>query len=1015
MQAVVDTENVNIKGAPGGGGLFGDLLTKLKGKPAASNTQVEEVKGVQINAGGNALIDADQNIKAQSLQMQAGQQATVTADGNVEITSQQAYSKTQSGSDVRQNLQTERTLIQGGTGVEVYGKQSVNIVSADIKTDRGQAKVTSAGDVTLGYNTDTEQHNWTTSSSSGNVFKSKTTTSQHETLDKTAQVTQISGGQVVVLGNNVKSEGAKLDGSQLVQLEGANNTQLYAVQEVHQYTKNSQTSSGVLGITYSKSSSTDTTIKSEALGTRLTSDEAVRVGVGAVTDVQGAILTAPKVDFVRSAGADTSKDGELILGGSTNTTQTSHTEKTTTAGVYQEMSGRGETTQTLNQTQIKGKVNIANGINTTVVIPEGDFKSQVQQLSQQPGMAYIGELAKNPKVNWTQVKLAYDKWEYSQEGLTPAGAAILAIAIAAYTGGMGAELLGGTAGTAATATTAATQATLMGSTALGAAANTGFAALTSSAGVSFVNNGGDIGKTLKDMGSSQNVKGVLTAMVTAGVLTELGSTPTATGQTGANAQAISTTQAVDKFAANLMQNVTNNVASAVVSSAINGTPLNEDTLSTALSSALITAGMAQAANSIGDAASGKNPALNSYTQAMAHALAGCVGGAATTGNSGGCSAGAVGAVVGELSAKFATESGMDAGGALKLATTMSAVAGAMVGGPNSAAAVNVASQMGTNAALNNYLYHYKGKIIARDSKDNDKIINLTDDDLRKLAAENPEVLNQLIAGIGKTDAPIVVKDSSAQNMTGSSIQDLRNPNDRTAIAKESDMGYVNINGQARVFVQTGMDNTRQDAGVSAQALSKTLGGVNTGYINNGTEGLTGDVGEYLPNSLSKKDVLNEYTYRTLNAQGQTLIVTHSAGNEDARKALQAGVMYGHSYDNLSFVSLGSPVSNSVMKNSVTNAGANYLGQVNDWRDPVTYSKTAGVAVIGGGLVGVGLAGVGIVTFNPVLLYTGGSIAAGAAGAAGAGIQYVHPFEKYVVKPQSQSIMFDWLKNNPQVK
>lgn len=155
-------------------------------------------------------------------------------------------------------------------------------------------------------------------------------------------------------------------------------------------------------------------------------------------------------------------------------------------------------------------------------------------------------------------------------------------------------------------------------------------------------------------------------------------------------------------------------------------------------------------------------------------------------------------------------------------------------------------------------YHYKGKIVARDSKDNDKIINLSENDLRKLAAENPEILNQLIAGIGKTHAPIVVKDSSAQNMSTSNIQDLNNPADRAAIAKESDMGYVNIDGKARVFVQTGMKTTTQDAGVSAQTLSKVLGGVSTGYINNGTEGLTGDVGEYLPNSLSKKDVLNEY-------------------------------------------------------------------------------------------------------------------------------------------------------------
>lgn len=67
------------------------------------------------------------------------------------------------------------------------------------------------------------------------------------------------------------------------------------------------------------------------------------------------------------------------------------------------------------------------------------------------------------------------------------------------------------------------------------------------------------------------------------------------------------------------------------------------------------------------------------------------------------------------------------------------------------------------------------------------------------------------AGAGKTDAPIVVRGSSAQNMT-SSTQDLNNPADRAAITKESDMGYVNINGQARVFVQTGMNNTRQDSG-----------------------------------------------------------------------------------------------------------------------------------------------------------------------------------------------------------
>jgi len=110
------------------------------------------------------------------------------------------------------------------------------------------------------------------------------------------------------------------------------------------------------------------------------------------------------------------------------------------------------------------------------------------------------------------------------------------------------------------------------------------------------------------------------------------------------------------------------------------------------------------------------------------------------------------------------------------------------------------------------------------------------------------------------------------------------------------MGYKNFTDQAtRIYVQTGMDTTPSDAEQSAIALSRILGQP-VGYINNGTEGLPGDFGEYLPNSVSKRDVLNEFTYRTLNSKGPTVIVLYSAGNEDARKALQVGALYGHQYD-----------------------------------------------------------------------------------------------------------------------
>ena len=184
-------------------------------------------------------------------------------------------------------------------------------------------------------------------------------------------------------------------------------------------------------------------------------------------------------------------------------------------------------------------------------------------------------------------------------------------------------------------------------------------------------------------------------------------TTTFTGQSGAGSltnstSGIATSQALNDFAGNLAKNVTNNLTGTVINTAINGKPLNEAAIAGALTSALITAGTAQAANSIGDAT--QSGALNTYTQAIAHAVAGCAGGAAAAGNSG-CGAGAVGAVVGELTAQYASSSGMtDKTDITNLARLMSATAGLLVSNGDTSA-VNVAASMGANAAQNNRMQH----------------------------------------------------------------------------------------------------------------------------------------------------------------------------------------------------------------------------------------------------------------------------------------------------------------------
>jgi filamentous hemagglutinin len=116
-------------------------------------------------------------------------------------------------------------------------------------------------------------------------------------------------------------------------------------------------------------------------------------------------------------------------------------------------------------------------------------------------MGYLNELAARNDVNWQPVELAHDQWDFKQEGLTPAGAALIGFAVAMATGGAGSGLLG-TTGTVSTA-----------------AANAAFTSLVAQASITLINNKGDVGKTLNDLGSSHTVKNMLIAAGVAGVTT----------------------------------------------------------------------------------------------------------------------------------------------------------------------------------------------------------------------------------------------------------------------------------------------------------------------------------------------------------------------------------------------------------------------------------------------------------------------------------------------------------------
>ena len=468
----------------------------------------------------------------------------------------------------------------------------------------------------------------------------------------------------------------------------------------------------------------------------------------------------------------------------------------------------------------------------------------LQTLARQPQTAWIGQVLQQQQAAMEQdpqrslhsqrVLLSSQSWDYKQQGLTEAGAAVVTLVVAYFTAGAASGAgtsaatsagMTTTAGAAGASTVAATGAGVAGSglaagtvlttggAALSAAIGAGLSTLAAQASVSFINNGGDIGQTLKDLGQKDSLKSLITGMVSAGALNSLGS------QFQIGDKTLNQISVKDGFAANLGKAVLNNVASATLNSTLTGASL-EDSLKTALVSAAISAGAGQAANAIGGlTVDGINPTLNTAGAALAHALAGCVAGAAGQGGSAGCSAGAIGAVVGELSAQwFDPGAQRSEAEVLEFARLMGGVAGALTG-DGSAASVNTAAMTALNAVQNNYLEtrDLKHAIQQLDS------CSVGCDSLRRLLTANePGGVQKPVGGLQDLCKANPQACAARVQDMAQALQELQTPEVRatlgTATAERLIQRQVNDLNQALGSLQWGVEHAESSTAIVKGAL-----------------------------------------------------------------------------------------------------------------------------------------------------------------------------------------------------
>ena len=441
-------------------------------------------------------------------------------------------------------------------------------------------------------------------------------------------------------------------------------------------------------------------------------------------------LVGTEFEYLKDATIETGGTLELIAA-KTSITELLKKEKSSLA--WQSMQDKGSITETAQLPSFNGPVlptfKAAGGLSVQVPISEKDankveLRDAILELSKQPGNEYLKELVNRKDVDWQKVLLTQKDWDYKQQGLTAAGAAIIVIIITIVTMGTGTAAAAGAAGgTAASGTTVGLGASMIGSagvttatvggvttitgvSTLGAMANAAITSLATQAGVSLINNGGDIGKTLKDLGSKDSIKNLATSVVTAGVLSKIASID--------QMKALQETAKSGEFFTNLSgrvgQALVNSTVSASVDTAINGGSLSEK-LSASLVAGLSVALQGSLAGEIGENLDlGSEELSDQILHKLAHAAAGCIASSLQEK----CEAGAIGAVVGEMVAgSFDMEPENDGDYSQAQLNKVKNV-GQLISGVVAASAgydVTVASQSASTAIENNW-----GKVLSSTGK-----------------------------------------------------------------------------------------------------------------------------------------------------------------------------------------------------------------------------------------------------------------------------------------------------------
>ncbi|HHO8191935.1 TPA: DUF637 domain-containing protein, partial [Pseudomonas aeruginosa] len=547
--------------------------------------------------------------------------------------------------------------------------------------------------------------------------KTKKVTFQDDKITQQATRVDAGGDLAINAGQDLRLIASQASAGDEAYLVAGDKLELLAANDSSYYLYDKK-SKGSFG---SKKTRRDEITDVTAVGSQISSGGDLTLLSGGDQTYQGAKLESGNDLAIVSGGAvtfDAVKDLH----------QESH-EKSKGNLAWQSSKGKGQTDETVRQSQLVAQGNLAikavEGLKIDLKHIDQKTVSQTidAMVQADPQLAWLKQMEQRGDVDWRRVQELHDSWKYSNSGLGVGAQLAIAIVVAYFTAGAASAALGSMAGVgagsgsmmAAAGSTAMVQAgTAVGTAAAGWANAAGTAVamgMASNGAISTINNRGNLGDVVKDVTSSDALRGYVvagtTAGLTAGVYDKWTSTQTGTStalpNTGAVAPAagLGTWQGVGQFTSNqLLQNGT----SVLLDRALGG----KGSLGDALQNSLANAFAAYGFKLIGDTTHGVLDD-GSLGKIGLHALMGGLAAEAVGGDfrTGALAAGVNEALVDSLAKQYASLPIDDKKGLLIMSSQLIGVLAASTQGDADAKSLQTGAWVAGNATQHNYLSHWQ--------------------------------------------------------------------------------------------------------------------------------------------------------------------------------------------------------------------------------------------------------------------------------------------------------------------